>query len=276
MRTDDPTFENVERLVRSSRESVLYKPDWRNSQVELFLNEIRIRGIEHRPALPKREDDRYVQDLYDYRLGVFPQGGRISNAMRWCDGLLNAPDYRPLCVLKALLVADRSDEDVAESMGVPTHYIEWFEKIYWNVRPLQFNIHHLVAFVLDPLMLSAVSDREKLEKLYFRVAIHCGREELDAIISGDFSAPPEVLARLEQFACNNLVVQGAIAMIMDCDRLPDRTDIDRWLKLRKNPGRRELADGGQAAEAIEGKDLMVDMINAFWDGDQSQSSSASP
>lgn len=177
-----------------------------------------------------------------------------------------------LCSLKVILVAGRSDEEVAKLMGITPLHVQWFERAFFNVRPLRDSIHHLLAVLLYPQMQPATSDREKLEKLYFSVAIHGSREMLDALIFDDIAVSPEIAAQFEQFACNNLVAQGFIATLMGSMRPPENSDIDRWLKMRQRPGRRENRDGGQAQAATEGADWLANAINTFW----SEPESAAP
>jgi len=262
--TPDRTLEDVRRLPRSFIESPNFKPDWRNSQAQLYVNEIREGGLQQLPSLPSWEDDDYVRDQYYHRLGVLSKENNTEQVLHWLDELQSLKDPKPLARFKARLIAGRSDEEIAEQEGVLPAYVDYFEKLYFNVRPLS-NIHHKVT-LLKPYEL-ATSDKERLEKLYLTIALHGSAEELDAYLDDNVALSCEMGNRFDELMCGNLISQGFGATVLDrATQSPNSGDIDRALKLRR-PGRRDRGDGGQAEAAISGVEFLQKMIEALWGGE---------
>jgi hypothetical protein len=258
--TTDRNLNNVRRVPRSFLESASHEVDWRNTQVDLYLDEIRLENIQQMPALPSWEDDYFVENLYLHRLGVLSAESEIEKILSWLDNLRSDPNPRMRCHFKALLMANRDNEEIAENMGVTTLHVEYYEKLFFDVRPLK-GIHQR-ANVVRPFT-PAKNDEERMETFLLSVAIHGTPEDLDAILNDDQIPSAETRSRLEQYICNNLTIKGYAATVLKSFSPPDHTDMELFLKLLKRTGRRKRGDGGQAEEAVSDAQWQHGMINTF-------------
>ena len=127
-----------EQIPRSSLNSPNYCPRWRFDVVERYFTESVVENQSNALSeIMLREKDPYVRQLL-----LFHTGGRcvnkdaISYALK-CD--LSSNKNSMAVTIAAMVVADRSSEEIAEEIGTKREHVVAYEKLFFDVRRYRGN-----------------------------------------------------------------------------------------------------------------------------------------
>jgi len=131
---NDPTF--LASIVRSPDEGPNYQPNWRWLTVQKYLAEIESSAESSADRSKKlelildREKEEVVRQTLQFHCGVLGDG---EAPVKYA--LLCAQDATTAGAIMAMVVAKASIERIAIEMGTQPGKIEFFEKLYFDVRP---------------------------------------------------------------------------------------------------------------------------------------------
>ena len=117
-------------IVRNLEEGD-YLPDWRAQTVEKYLTEIAQAEDKATKAteLAEAETDEFVRRLLHFHCGLPCES---QPAVAYAIGCLRRPEKA--WAVKAMVVAGRPVEQIAEEIGTAPGYIECFEQLYFDAR----------------------------------------------------------------------------------------------------------------------------------------------
>jgi len=121
-------------VVRSLEEGPDYAPNWRDLQVGKYLETVAA-SAEPRCTLRDilwTEKDPFVRQFLRFRLD-----GRSANGegFRYATGCVSRNrETGSASLIKAMLVADRTPEEIAAELGTKTQNVVTFAKIYFDIR----------------------------------------------------------------------------------------------------------------------------------------------
>jgi hypothetical protein len=117
-------------LVRNLDEGD-YRPDWRAQAVENYLTEVAQAEDKSTKALElaQADADEFVRRLLHFHCGLPCES---KPAVEYAIACVRRPESA--LAIKAMVVAGRSVEQIAEEMGTAPHNIECFEQLYFDAR----------------------------------------------------------------------------------------------------------------------------------------------
>jgi hypothetical protein len=118
-------------IARSLEEGLDYPPDWRSQTVEKYLTEVAQSEDKAGKVaeLAQAEADEFVRQLLRFHCGLVIEH---KPAVEYAIGCLRRPEHA--WGLKAMVVAGRSVQQIAEEMGTVPVNIECFEQLYFDAR----------------------------------------------------------------------------------------------------------------------------------------------
>src|SRR5258707_9405799 len=122
------------KIIRALEDGADYRPDWRNLQVQEYLNSIDQLDAEAPTRLDEilsAESDPFVRDLL-----LFHCGRPCSNEKRieYAVNCQSTSETDAASAIKALVIANVSPERIAHEFGTTKEKIETFEKLYFDAR----------------------------------------------------------------------------------------------------------------------------------------------
>ena len=119
-------------IARSFKEGADHSPDWRAKLTEDYVRQIaqaKDRQAELAEVL-RDQRDGYIRDLVKFHQGVpFPQQLSVQRAIRCCHV------SRTARAIKAMVIAGKSMTEIAQIVSATVETIEYFEKLFFDVRP---------------------------------------------------------------------------------------------------------------------------------------------
>jgi hypothetical protein len=122
-------------IVRSLEEGPNYQPNWRWLTVQQYLAEIENPAEADGDSPTKlqlildREEDEIVRQTLQFQYDVLSDNEAVVKY-----ALLCAASAEDAWMIKAMVVANRSTELVAEEMSTQPAAVDFFEKLYFDVR----------------------------------------------------------------------------------------------------------------------------------------------
>lgn len=252
--SNDRTLDAVTRERRTFLESPRFKPDWRERQVNAYINEVRRLGLVESgrvPATPTWEDDQHVSDYYMFRMRRSSVIPGVVDAIRWAE---ECHEYNTehgfSSRIKALVLAKQGDADIAEEICVPQAYVEYYVRLFFDVRHSLHN-PHFTANLVRPFSctketgLEATQPEEKMEKIFLMLGLHAGLPHLQAFMRFDVALQSSLAEEFERMFFSNLVTAGYGATIVEkVNYAPRSEDVKRMLSMTR--ARAEASKGGNA------------------------------
>jgi hypothetical protein len=161
-----------------------------------------------RTKLPlSRFDDRYVRAYHRILPGYLEMGpnldklraafGDDARLVRTCEAQLLHVETKPYGrdVVKARLLAGQTDEEIAQEAALRPQAIEYYEKIFFNVRDRLDCLDWIERAVLGPAERLATAPRASVHQqhgfCYMKIAYHGGVLPLESMIN-----PAKFLSRI--------------------------------------------------------------------------------
>jgi hypothetical protein len=167
-------FETVLEIPRSLPDGSHYSPDWRSQAAESYVGAILASA--DAPAtlaeIQRTEKDPYVRQWVRFRhTGRCVAQGRFRYAAE-CAARNDATGASSL--IKTLLIADRTYEEIAEELGTTRENIVAFAMIYFDVRRFLGNETWLQRMIFAEPMGSAFTPTQLRERRWLSLAFHRG------------------------------------------------------------------------------------------------------
>jgi hypothetical protein len=167
-----PSFETVLGIPRSLADAPDYSPAWRSQAAESYLGAILASA--DAPAtlaeIQRTEKDPYVRQWVRFRYtGRCVAQGRFKYAAE-CVARNDATGASSL--IKTLLIADRTYEEIAEELGTARENIVAFAMIFFDVRRFLANETWLQRMIFAEPMGSAFTPAQLRERRWLSIAFH--------------------------------------------------------------------------------------------------------
>lgn len=247
-----------QKITRALEDGPDYQPDWRDLQVQEYLNSIDQPDAEALTRLDEilsEESDRFVRDLLLFHCDR-PCGN--EEGIAYAVNCQRDSKTRSASAIKALVIANVSPERIAHEFGTTKEKIETFEKLYFDARRYLKHRGWLRGICLPPAKPNAVV---AIESRWFAVAFRRGRPGVEEVVLGQvpksgqrtFQHPLSILlGRVEDY-CFGLEASGAppsekdIKAIVALGRIPARGLPDLW----ENPLEPEPSTDSPAIQALK-------------------------
>jgi hypothetical protein len=172
----------VAQIPRSLVDAPDYPPDWRWQTAELYQGMI-LASDYALPALAdilRTEKDPYVRQLTRFRFtGRCVAAARFKYAVE-CVARNDATSASSL--IKALLVADRTYEEIAEELGTARENIVAFAMIFFDIRRYLANETWLRRMVFAKSVGSNHTAAELQERRWLSIAVHRGWPGVEQVV----------------------------------------------------------------------------------------------
>ena len=195
----------------------LREPEWRFERV--------LKLVEHepRPLRCRASDDNYVRTMRDFLLAFNPRN-HVTRPQLYplYPGPYHAlmirdasnPDVR--LFIECRLLARQSDDEIAQRVATTPEAIEWYEKMFFNVRDRFANTDGIAQKILGPARLRNLSNFELPLKLF---AYFGGPQLLDFVLTGfknneHLQNSEEIDEFLGDFIASNVRRRAAMAVQM--------------------------------------------------------------
>jgi hypothetical protein len=175
-------FERVLEIPRSLADAPQYSPDWRSQAAESYLGAILASA--DAPAtlaeIQRTEKDPYVRQWVRFRhTGRCVAQGRFKYAEE-CVARNDATHASSL--IKTLLIADRTYEEIAQELGTTRENIVAFAMIYFDVRRFLENETWLQRMIFAKPMDSAFAPAQLRERRWLSIAFHRGWRGVEQVV----------------------------------------------------------------------------------------------
>ena len=229
----------AEEIIRSLMDGPDYWPDWRNRAVQNYLTEVMEAACSDArlAAIMDTEKDPFVRQFLRFRFN-----GRSVNAVafRYAVGCQDRnPTTGSASMIKAMLVADRAPEEIAEELGTETRNIVAFAKIFFDVRRYLNNEAWLRRIVFAETPEGAGQAEALRERRWLAAAYHRGWEGVEHVVfhrsSGKAESVEALSVRLQE-----TLASRALEYALDLETngtTPTESDLHRFLAARNTQAR---------------------------------------
>ncbi len=176
------SFETVSEIPRSLADAPDYPPDWRSQTAELYVGAV-LASTDAQATLT--EIQRTERDPYVRQWVIFRYKGRCVAQERFnyaagCAARNDATGAASL--IKTLLIADRTYEEIAEELGTTRENIVAFAMIFFDVRRFLANETWLRRLIFAEPVDSALTPTELRERRWLSIAFHRGWPGVEQVV----------------------------------------------------------------------------------------------
>lgn len=221
-------------LVRSLEEGPDYTPNWRELQAEKYL-EIVATSAEPKCTLREilwAEKDPFVRQFLRYRFD-----GRSANQMafRYAAGCVaRNRETGSASLIKAMLVADRTSDEIAAELGTKTQNVVTFAKIYFDISRYLDKESWLCRLVFQQPPEGIAQPETLRERRWLAAAFHRGWPGVQQVAlhqtSGNANDMEELSLRLK-----STLVSRALEYALDLETSDSPTteaDLQRFISVQ--------------------------------------------
>jgi len=248
-----------EEVVRSLEEGPDHQPDWRNRVVENYLGDI-AKAQDGKARLSEilfTEKDPFVRQFLRFRFDGRSVNTEAFNYAQGCQTRNRTTGAAS--IIKAMVLADRTCEEIAEELGTKRMNIVTFEKMFFDVRRYLNNESWLLRVVtVEPT--EGMGEAEALrEKRWLSAAFHRGWPGVEQVV---FHRKPNVGEAVEQLSQQLLASLGSRALeyveeLELSGARPSEEDLRRFLTARNAQSRQPPAAPDSAIKAS-------DWVRSLW------------
>ena len=240
-------------VVRSLEDGPDYAPDWRWQLVQNYLADI-AKAQDGKSRLTEilfTEKDPFVRQNLRLRFD-----GRSVNdeAFKYAQGCqMRNRTTGAASMIRAMLIADRTPDEIAAELGTARINIVTFEKIFFDVRRYLGNESWLLRIIsADPP--EGMGEAEALrEKRWLSAAFHRGWAGVEQVV---FHRTPTSAATVEQLSQQLLAALGSRALeyveeLQVSGVRPSEADLRRFMAARNVQSQQPPAAPDSAIKATE-------------------------
>lgn len=235
-------------VIRNLAEGPDYAPDWRQQVVQEYLAELATArdGQGMLGAIMFCEKDAYVRQYLRFR---FDESSVNNEAFRYALGC-NSRNAQggAASMIKAMIVADRTPDEIAQELGTRILNIVAFGKIFFDVRRYLDNESLLRRIVFaDPQ--EGMAEAEALrERRWMAAAFHRGWEGVERVVFHRGSSSPEDVEALS-LRLQSTLASRALEYALELETsgaTPTEADLARFMAARNMQSRQAPASSSDA------------------------------
>ena len=222
---------DVDNIIRNLADGPDYQPDWRHQVAQAYLTEIASATDPGRRLveLLDGERDPFVRQYLRYRYsGICVKHAAFQYAAG-CQARNAATGAASM--IRAMLIADRTPEEIAAELGTDRVNIVTFAKVFFDLRRYLDNETILRRIVFADLP-EGMADTEALrERRWLAAAFHRGFAGVEQVIFHRTPTSPEELERLS-IQLHGTLVSRALEYEQDLETrgiAPNEADLSRYL-----------------------------------------------
>jgi hypothetical protein len=248
---------------RRQRSAWAFDPAWRSKAVEDCVAQLAV-AEDQKSALQGylfEERDPVLRQAVRFRLtGQSVCSDRFAWAYEAHD--TNA-ETGMASALKAMVVADRFSEEIAQELGTTNENVVIFERLFWDIRPILGNESCLRAVVAPDWQAPTKSNEETRDRLILRTALAEGWAGLRALLRGEQPSDEdgEAIAKKIQ----SMVAQRALRYLRELDAsgaAESEDDLKRFLVLRSLRSREAVTSANESEQkCIDFGRAVVALVN---------------
>jgi hypothetical protein len=238
----------AEEIVRNLSDGPDYAPDWRHQVVQGLLVDV-LKDKDQRTrmtAILDCERDPFIRQYLRFRYD-----GVAANAdgFRYAVGCqARNAETAGASMIKAMIIADRTAEEIAEELGTRTQNIVTFGKIFFDVRRYLNNESWLRRIVLSAPTVGIGEIEATRERRWLAAAYHRGWPGVEQIVFHRIPSTPEAAEAITQ-ALHTTLASRALEFVQDLDSSgtpPSQADLDRFLAASNVQPRQPQVDPNRA------------------------------
>jgi len=245
-------------IARSLEAGPDYAPNWRVLVVNAYLEEVAASNdpLGHIQAVFWREKDPFVRQFLRFRFdGRCVNHGAFQYAVG-CDA--RNRETGAASMIKAMLVADRTPEEIAPELGTAPLNIITFAKIYFDVRRFLSNEVFLRRLVFSDTEGQIATAEALRERRWLAAAFHRGWPGVQQVV---FHRTPETAEELENLSMqlHGILTSRALEFAADLETsgmVPSEADLHRFLAAQNSQSR-------QPAKEYDGGRTLNDWVRAL-------------
>ena len=198
------SFKSVRQEPRRFEESPQFQVDWRQRQAWSYVLAARQAGYET-AVLPNFEPDEYIRKYFAYCMDD-SCGDPEFQMLRWVADC-NEGDHLIGPGVRAMILAGRGDEEIAGAYGIPSNRIEFYAKLFFDVRPYlekRVILGQIVNHLRPITSRNLGNPIECYERLIFPIALEGSPELLDTILCGVVPTTGELAKEYKKFRSTSL------------------------------------------------------------------------
>ena len=204
---------DVPRLPRSYDESTDWTPDWRNRQAHAYLDAFLaetgwragdtpsdedVRALGGMKPFPDWENDEMVKARAWHLAGLqMPEPWKSAfDFIETCDRPAGATHQAS--AIKGFLLASRTDEYIAERLGIDPFAVMAFNKILFDVSGLQGRPEILNRILRIGDIADDAPEREKQQRRFLFAGLYCGCDVVKQLLNMKPEMPDAMLKWLAE------------------------------------------------------------------------------
>jgi hypothetical protein len=238
-------------------------PAWRSKAVEECVAQLAT-GEDQKGSLQDylfQERDPVLRQAVRFRL----TGQSVcSDRFAWAYETLDTNARTGMAsALKAMAVADRDPDEIAQELGTTAENVIIFERLFWDIRPILGNETCLRAVVAPDWQAPAMSIEETRDRLMLRAALAEGWPGLRALLRGEQPSDEdgEVVAR----KIESIVSRRALRYLRELEASgspANEDDLKRFAVLRSLRARETVTTAHEAEQrCIDFGRAVVALVN---------------
>lgn len=222
------------KVVRKLEDGPDYAPDWRTQIVQIYLADI-AKAPDGKSRLTEilfTEKDPFVRQFLRFRFDGRSVNAEAFNYAQGCQTRNQTTGAASM--IKAMVVADRTSDEIAEELGTKRINIVAFEKIFYDLRRWLDNEAWLLRIVsAEPP--EGMGEAEALrEKRWLSAAYHRGGAGVEQVV---FHRVPKGTEAVEQLSQQLLASLGSRALeyveeLQLSGTRPSEADLRRFMAAR--------------------------------------------
>ena len=236
--------EVLRRIPRSLEESPAISPHWRYEQAYIYL-----KHFEQNPsfAIPTDEDDDAVIWLYSFLRYNTSGSHERDRAIGYCfNAVASNPLYGSSSRLKSLVVANSSQEEIANRSGCSPSTIQMFERLFFDIRRFHSCTDYISSVVFPFDVAKSEPQDSKKERLWMATAFLLGAPGLDRIIHKKVDTSTTALNEMSSLFRALATNQGVEFLLSRrAGAATSGEDYDRVISLLQIPKDESVSDSHQ-------------------------------
>jgi hypothetical protein len=165
--------------------------------------------------------------------------------------------------LKAMVVADRIPKEIAQELGTTNENVVFFERLFWDIRPILGNESCLRAVVAPDWQAPAKSNEETRDRLMLRTALAEGWTGLRALLRGEPPSDEDGEAVAKKI--ESIIGQRALRYLRELEASgspANEDDLKRFAVLRSLRSREAVTNANEAEKkCIDFGRALVALVN---------------
>ena len=229
----------ADETVRNLADAPDYSVDWRHLVVQGYLSDVMIaeNNRTRMVAILDIERDPFVRQLLKFRYdgnAANAEGFRYATGCQARNSVTGAAS-----MIKAMLIADRTPEEIAIELGTKTMNVVTYAKIFFEVRRYLNNESWLRQIVFAEPAKDRTEAAFPLERRWLAAAFHRGWAGVEQIV---FHRAPSTTAEVEALTTQlqATLTSRALEFAMELETsgtAPTSADLDRFLAARNAQSR---------------------------------------